>query len=83
MTALPTIGGDKDSWGTKLVAWLESFANADGTLQTAPVQAALGGSRPIVSDTDPSPTLASGTEYVWFKLDGSGNLIDIITGKVA
>ena len=45
MTALPTIGGDRDTWGTKLVAWLESFANADGSLKSAPIQTALGGSQ--------------------------------------
>ena len=47
MTALPTIGGDRDTWGTKLVAWLRSFANADGTLKSAAVEAALGGSLPF------------------------------------
>lgn len=30
--------------------------------------------------TDPGPTLAKGTEYVWMKTDGAGTLLDILAG---
>lgn len=37
----------------------------------------------IVGPTPPSsPNPPSGTEFVWFQTDGSGNLLDIISGVV-
>lgn len=34
-----------------------------------------------VGPTDPAPDITPGTEYVWFKTDGDGVTLDIITGK--
>jgi hypothetical protein len=33
MPILPTVGGDKDAWGTELLAWLLAARNADGSLK--------------------------------------------------
>lgn len=49
MPTRPSQGGSAGTWGTELNAWLDTHANADGTLKASAVQAALGGSLPSLS----------------------------------
>lgn len=53
MATRPSQGGSNGTWGSELNAWLDQFANADGTLKAAAVLAALGGanSAPVLFDT--------------------------------
>jgi len=44
---LPTVGADTGAWGTVLNGYLGTSHNADGTLKSAAVQAALGGLVPL------------------------------------
>lgn len=34
-----------------------------------------------VQPTDPTASVAPGTEFVWFKTDGDGTLLDILSGR--
>lgn len=68
MTLRPTQGDPttKNIWGTLMNAWLDTFTNADstapgGTLKTAAVQAALGGSQPSVVAANPTGVAATDT----------------------
>lgn len=65
----------------QIVASLDSNPPAAITLiNGAPRGSGDGGTSNIFAqDTEPTPLSGSG-EYVWLKLDGSGNLLDILTG---
>lgn len=49
---------------------------AAGRWQPAPG----GGANVHVGTTDPGPTVPDGVEYVWFKTDGAGAVLDILSG---
>lgn len=66
MPARPVQGGSIGTWGAELDAWLDQFANADGTLVSSAVQAALGGSLTAVGDV----TLSSDSDN-----SGGGDII--------
>lgn len=67
--------------GGQIVASLDNNAPAAITLiNGAPRGSGVGGvSNIYAQDTEPTPPLGSG-EFVWLKLDGSGNLLDILSG---
>lgn len=57
----------------------------DGTTHWNDLAYSGGGSAGAAShvfmqDADPAPATGFG-EYIWFKMDGSGNLLDIIAGE--
>lgn len=41
----------------------------------------LSGTYVRFGTTDPGPSVPAGAEYVWFKTDGNGAVVDIFAGK--
>lgn len=65
----------------KRLTRLENNAGQIGAKAAKVAAAQVAASQQIfVGPTDPSPGLAPGTEYVWYKSNGSGTLIDTIFG---
>src|ERR1035437_7642363 len=58
---LPVVGADLGAWGTIINYYLGASHNADGTLKSAAVEAALGGSQTYaaISGADDSTGIAA------------------------
>lgn len=65
---------------TTLPQFPASSIVTDAELDTALDSVVSGSGHLYIGTTDPATVLTVGTEYVWHKTDGSGTLIDIITG---
>lgn len=80
LTAEALLARNADNLTSGTVADARIAATIARDSEVAAAVAALDGRFAIIGPDDPSPGLVSGTEYVWNKTDGAGNLIDIITG---
>ena len=73
-------------WGVELdgTGAVTGVKMGDGTTDWAslPFIGADSGTYAVghVGATDPEPDVPPGTEFVWFKTDGAGTLLDILTG---
>lgn len=82
-------GGTSDTTGTfttdsfgRIPGWVADDQIIDITIPPAPTVTVVVPpviSRIFISDSAPTPPTGFG-EYVWFEMDGSGNLLDIQSG---
>lgn len=69
--AKPQIG--KRGWNTAVDAAIDRVnAHERGLIGAGTIVRA--------SSVDPAPSLPTGTEFVWFKTDGAGVVLDILSG---